>query len=526
MNKLSGDNFITKRRLRHDENTEAQVSNLSSQSKAPTFDGDLVYEKSQANSKPNLFKINRLKFLFRAVYFVRDAESRSRVLLVLLIIFMMNLYIKYFFTRNNYLQKRNDLVSLRVGNKPYRSVLCTNEKVFLTIFSSSENCEVKYPLIDIQDYTDKEELFDLEKKIVGNVRSKKTHFGIMDSIILQRLEEASFSNLSKQSNKQNNAIMTRRGFKGGDPNNQINQDRVVIISPFLSSRNKGYFSEQNFVMGIWDGHGQDGHVVADFVQETLPLLLTNELNKMLQSNLRRVTADLEREIQQRMRQILIDTFHTVDLLIPNQKESGCTSSFTILFGSKLYFANAGDSQTFLASFTPSKTTLNVTPTHIHYITRRDKPHLPNERNRIESMGGEVYMPLLSEDTSRVITYKNKGKIDESISGLAMSRSLGDKDAKKVGVVSDPLISIIDTSDILQNKKFSNDVFIVVAASDGLLDTISPEEITVEIAQAYVKGEDFSLACGRLIWKASKKWMEKGFFYRDDISLAIHQVKMD
>ena len=139
-----------------------------------------------------------------------------------------------------------------------------------------------------------------------------------------------------------------------------------------------------------------------------------------------------------------------------------------MLGSKIYVANAGDSRSFIGVHVKSKSNEENDQegtTKLIVGSREDKAHLSTERERVENMGGTVYLPNgfleSGKGTTRVL-YKDP--TTGSTSGLAMSRSIGDWDAGEVGVIPDPLISIVDIKEIkkqvldsLNNEKKMEDI---------------------------------------------------------------------
>ena len=101
------------------------------------------------------------------------------------------------------------------------------------------------------------------------------------------------------------------------------------------------------------------------------------------------------------------------------------------------------------------------------LTKDQKPNDIEERRRIESSGGRVQR-LLDEFGKQVGPYRvwERGG---NYPGLAMSRSIGDLAAKKIGVISIPVC----TSHEISRK---HDLFIVVG-SDGLWDVMDNEDVT-------------------------------------------------
>ena len=110
-----------------------------------------------------------------------------------------------------------------------------------------------------------------------------------------------------------------------------------------------------------------------------------------------------------------------------QKFVTVADSILLQLNTELYIANAGDSRTLVATYCPS-----TRSTSLIYASREDKPHLPEERERVERMGGRVRLPQPagSGGTSRLMYVDRKSGREY---GLAMSRSIGDWDAGKVGL---------------------------------------------------------------------------------------------
>jgi len=213
----------------------------------------------------------------------------------------------------------------------------------------------------------------------------------------------------------------------------------------------------------------------------------------------------------------------------------------------VYIANVGDSRTFVIAYHPE--TKNVT---IIYQSREDKPHLDAEKARIEQMGGEVYIPSKEmmesgEDSSRTVIMDRTTGFQSS---LAMSRSLGDWTFSSAGVIALPIVEVVNLAQFSQGNTQSgtkhceegtkNSVrktcvsetnstkIFSVAASDGLLDFISPNELATTLAHS-LYDEDGNephpaTASEQLILKAADKWKEEmGYEYRDDIVISVMKL---
>ena len=90
----------------------------------------------------------------------------------------------------------------------------------------------------------------------------------------------------------------------------------------------------------------------------------------------------------------------------------------------------------------------------------------------------------------------------------MSRSIGDMDAKKVGVIPNP--EFIEY--ILDSKaKY------MIVCSDGVFEFISNEEVMKIGNNYYLKNEPLGL-CHELINKATNLWLKEDRTYVDDITV--------
>lgn len=325
--------------------------------------------------------------------------------------------------------------------------------------------------------------------------------------------------------------LTLIGYKGGPMETQVNQDRAFCIVPYtieegpppkkrsrLTKRSPPPQPQETppetRLIGVFDGHANLGEHVSQFVVTELPKLLASKLRSMEQATVHLVT------------QALIDTFIELDQKAPAEISGGCTASIVFQHGHKVYFANAGDSRSFLVVY--RKKTASV---EVIYITREDKPHLQDERERVESRGGKVYLPF--QGTSRVL-YTDP--VSGMLSGLAMSRSIGDWEVGKVGVIPDPIVHVIDIPELVEAKlkgdssqAAEDDVHIfAVSATDGMMDFISPETMGHALAASLYgeEGPHLLSTLEQLIYIAAQRWdQSRQGRYRDDIAVAVSQIRI-
>ena len=66
------------------------------------------------------------------------------------------------------------------------------------------------------------------------------------------------------------ATLTLIGYKGGKMDDQVNQDRAFLISPYMGQPGRR-------IVGVFDGHGRGGEYVSDFTVTNLPDHLASKL---------------------------------------------------------------------------------------------------------------------------------------------------------------------------------------------------------------------------------------------------------
>lgn len=331
-------------------------------------------------------------------------------------------------------------------------------KIGVSTFSSTKSSSpihnhknVYYPIYDMQQHILKsfdEELF--KSKSIHDIYSKKKiqAWNKLDSIdaylstsTTNTINSSNGSNGSTGSDSSDGShgsidsngssdsrsvmVMTRKSYKGGRLNQQVNQDRaIVILDPFSSIMPRNH--QPGMIIGIFDGHSTQGHVVAHYVQQKLPKVLTKEISSILKLNNNNNANDAALEEQQeQIKQIIIQSFNTTDTNIPStySMEAGCTTSLMIQIDkSTIYAANVGDSQSFIIRYHHDKKKADVV-----YVTMKHKPEDEMERKRIENAGGHVFIPKrkfqehngVKMDISSRVTIPNTSIGPVS---LAMSRS--------------------------------------------------------------------------------------------------------
>ena len=336
---------------------------------------------------------------------------------------------------------------------------------------------------------------------------------------------------------EDHAVLTRAGFNG-----HVNQDRSVIVAPYyLESDAKADTSRDNdFIMALFDGHGDRGQVTSELAVRTFPALLATHIESSVPLNAARDGFD-----ETKLREAVTAAYQEIDDVAASVSGAGCTATSVLRVGNRLYHINTGDSQSFLG-YSIQGGRGDAATTGVAFLTKEHKPHLPEEKARIESMGGTVMLPppappgIKMALSSRVLALLPNGMQ----LGLAMSRSLGDVEAGKVGVIATPEITTLNLLEIRDEiaAKYAGadpddiDLFVVVA-SDGIFDHVEPAEVARVLASALFRDGDGApppppgkdkwtplMAVENIIMTASQRWLENlDQAYRDDISLAVSKV---
>lgn len=248
---------------------------------------------------------------------------------------------------------------------------------------------------------------------------------------------------------------------GQDPRG--NKSKICQDHFFISNKPDYLF------MTLYDGHGSKGEEIVKYTHKYME-------EKFLVENFQRRDCEA----------FLKEMFESCDIVLKSQGKSinvygSGTTAVSILFCHDGFFsASVGDSRAVLSTlpeeqYIPMKQnkkneySKKFTPLRVLepiQLTTDQKPNVETEFNRIIAAGG-VVAKSKDESGEEYGPYRVFYR-DKDIPGLAMSRSLGDMAAKKVGVISTP---IIDFYPLVPFK----DQFIVIA-SDGIWDTMENYEV--------------------------------------------------
>jgi serine/threonine protein phosphatase PrpC len=320
----------------------------------------------------------------------------------------------------------------------------------------------------------------------------------------------------------------------------VNQDVVFLNNNFLLIKNL-------YLFGVCDGHGIQGHHISSFARDTIPTylnyieidnyiskknknidsLLSSLYNKSEDSSVKDIhiikyfydkfkvnPSDFSfvknrfNEISKNIKESflksdsdLIKSKHSFDT-----EKSGSTVCLLLLSNKNLICANLGDSRAILCSCNEKK------EWKASQLTKDHKPMDKEEYKRIINSGGTVSRMINPEKNDEEVgPYRVWGKTQINGPGLAMSRSMGDGMAKKLGVLGEP--------DIYEYNLNENDKF-VICATDGIWEYLNNEDVMNIVKESYINGDKAEEACELLIKNATDSWKKENSKTIDDISCAI------
>ena len=259
------------------------------------------------------------------------------------------------------------------------------------------------------------------------------------------------------------------------------------------------------IFGVYDGHGDHGHFASQFVSRYIFHRIKNHPLIRKEDEPQNIYYKL---IENGYR-IIANIFLDADIQIQREKfdadRSGTTCVLVIQLEEHIICANTGDSRAIIIY--DEHYDDNLMHSKVFPLSYDCKPELPNERKRILARGGIVeraYDPYYGETGP----YRVWGR-GEDAPGLAMSRSIGDMDAKRFGVIPNPQI-----------VEYTIDFFTkyLIMASDGIWEFISNEQ-AMKLSNKYYLRNDCSGICHELTQRAISLW-EKNDYVIDDITVLV------
>lgn len=267
-------------------------------------------------------------------------------------------------------------------------------------------------------------------------------------------------------------------------------------------------AEQWTLAAVFDGHGSDGRAASRFCRRYFPQFLTTGSNKGWRAACRAsspqgVAEGVDFALREACRKAQ-KHFENRELSECDPELSGTTAAFVLASEGELWAGGVGDSRAILVGRDPRSGGV-----YAKDLTIDHKPTDPEERQRIEANGGDVFVAR-DGGSDRVFA---KGK---RVPGLAMSRSLGDFAAHRVGVTETP-----DTV----HMAIKPEHLFVLLASDGLWDVFSSEEVAQWVTEYREKPLPGVTVSDALTYAAQRRWKKKHEeTIVDDISVVLLDLR--
>ena len=403
--------------------------------------------------------------------------------------------------------------SLQNNDKIKKNI--SSEDVTETSYDSDNGIEIKGEFLSKQEKTSllnnmKKCLFrqtlDLNKPQIF-IQNKLNNINLKENISI-----AESQIIENNETKINSYLITKAGTD--DKKEKINQDSYLLFP--------NIFDNLLNIFGIFDGHGKNGHLISSFVSKFLSQYLTNKKNYIHEKSDESYSdSDSDSDISEK--EILInkellsnlfleENFNFIKNIIQeidmkvnecnfDIQLSGTTCLLLFIFNNQIICSNIGDSQCFLYHCSNEDRWTHEQLSIIH------KPDIDSEKERIISYGGVIH-PYYDENG----LYEGPNRVYEKgkpYPGLSLTRSIGDLEAQKIGIISEPDIII---------KKIDSTCKYIVLGSDGLWDMITPYDVG-RIVNPFFSKNDIKGATQALLKKASKNWDKDGSD-RDDITIIV------
>ena len=358
------------------------------------------------------------------------------------------------------------------------------------LYSNKNSSELKVPLIETNICPMKND------KKNDNKLNSKVHHKFKSGTLLDK----EYINQFKK-----NATYSKKGTEEGGKLKENNQDISIIL-------NNVYNIENYNIYGIMDGHGSNGHLASNFVKEKIEEYFNDKKiykNKKLikvgsSINLNNSDKIYEKLIHNNY-EIIRNFYKKVNDELYNTKFdvhfSGTTCVLVFKLDKKIICSNVGDSRAILVKKNNDLVNNDINDIKYEFIelSHDHKPNIKEEKERIEKLGGEVAQEYIEgkEEEGPTGPFRVWCKGND-YPGIAISRSLGDKIAELIGVISDPDIVEFD---IDKNCKY------IIMGSDGLFDYLSNNDI-MSIAKPFLIKNNPDKACIEVVEKAAKLFEEK------------------
>lgn len=272
----------------------------------------------------------------------------------------------------------------------------------------------------------------------------------------------------KERFKMSSIHFSSHSIQGEGPKKTECQDSYTLIE----NAKEGYYA-----FGVLDGHGSSGKEASNSASDNLQKYFDKHRKQVLS-----LEGFKDREVF--LKEAFANTEKALKSSGIDYSASGTCCVFVFVKDNVLTVANLGDSRAVLCRIGKEKAAIE--------LSWDQKPIRKDEKERILASGGKI--ERLNFNGEYVGPFRVWA--DEEGPGIAMSRTLGDFQAKKIGLISIPEI------DHLWLK--SRDKFVVLA-SDGVWDVMSSAEVVGFVLRQEAEWNNENVVAEKLCLEARSRW---------------------
>lgn len=261
----------------------------------------------------------------------------------------------------------------------------------------------------------------------------------------------------------------------------INQDSFLQLLSINGNKKFHLF-------GVMDGHGNNGHIISKYISRFIGEYITSDKNKKLfnkKSN-EQIYKLLTKNKYAFINKLISDCNNSLDINSEYECNlSGSTCLLIFIIENNLICANIGNSRAIL-----------LEKTELLQLSIDQTLSDPEEIKRILKKGGKI------KQIDKKIILENANNNDFEI-----SRSIGDKNLKNIGIIYEPVIT-----EYTLNRKSR----FIIMGTKGLWNALSNEKAAIQVNKS-IKLNNPLDSC-RLLVKKAKEALNKTSSNIDDITV--------